>query len=80
MKICAGIILYNPNIERLKECIRAVQPQVDKLVIVDNASDNIDEIKKEVLAVSIEQNDEIGYSKEWNVNGENVVFSVDKVK
>jgi len=45
MKVCAGIVLYNPDIKRLKECIDAVLPQVERLVLVDNASDNIDKLQ-----------------------------------
>jgi len=43
--ITAGIVLYNPNIERLKENIDAILPQIDALVLVDNGSENIDEIR-----------------------------------
>jgi len=45
MRVCAGIILYNPDIERLSKNIEAISPQVDVLVIVDNASENIGEIQ-----------------------------------
>ena len=43
MKI-AGIVLYNPNIERLKDNVEAVINQVDLVYLVDNKSLNIDEI------------------------------------
>jgi len=46
MKICAGIVLCNPDIGRLGKNIEAVMPQVNKLILVDNASDNIDELKQ----------------------------------
>jgi len=46
MKVCAGIVLYNPDIERLTQNIRAVENQVEKLIFVDNASNNIDEIQE----------------------------------
>jgi len=46
MKVCAGIILYNPDVERLSKNIEAISPQVDMLIIVDNASTNIDEVQK----------------------------------
>jgi rhamnosyltransferase len=42
--IYAGIITYNPDIDRLKKNVEAVHPQVDGIVIVDNHSDNIEEI------------------------------------
>ena len=37
------------------------------------------QISREVLAESIVWNEKIGYSKEWNVNGENVVLGVEKL-
>lgn len=40
MKIMAGIVLYNPNIERLIENIQAIITQVDHVVMVDNCSEN----------------------------------------
>jgi rhamnosyltransferase len=45
--IAAGIILYNPNLIRLKENIAAIRSQVDFIVLVDNSSDNIEEIEFE---------------------------------
>ncbi|MBS7181923.1 MAG: isoleucine--tRNA ligase [Eubacterium sp.] len=39
---------------------------------------NIDEIKQEVLADSVEFDKIDGYEKEWNINGEKVTFSVVK--
>ena len=43
MKGClAGIILYNPDIDRLKKNINAIIDQVEWLVLVDNGSSNID--------------------------------------
>lgn len=44
--IYAGIISYNPDIDRLKDNISSVLKQVQGLIVVDNASDNIDEIKR----------------------------------
>ena len=43
--IC-GIILYNPNIKRLKKCIDSIVNQVEKILLVDNNSKNIDEVLK----------------------------------
>ncbi|MGT2686098.1 glycosyltransferase [Streptococcus porcinus] len=44
MPILAGIVTFNPEIQRLKENIEAIKPQVDKVIIVDNGSQNCDEI------------------------------------
>ena len=46
MKVCAGIVLYNPEIERLSLNIDAISPQVDLIILVDNASSDISELKK----------------------------------
>jgi len=39
-KICAGIILYNPDLQRLSECVGAISPQVSKIIFIDNGSGN----------------------------------------
>lgn len=44
MNIIAGIVLYNPDIQRLKENIDAILAQVNEIVLVDNASNNKSEI------------------------------------
>lgn len=45
-KIAAGIVLYSPDIDRLKKNLEAIVPQVEKVFLVDNHSDNIKEVKK----------------------------------
>lgn len=45
-RICAGIVLYNPDIERLSENIDSIISQVDKVILVDNGSSNINEVKQ----------------------------------
>ena len=45
MKISAGIILYEPDLDRILENVSAVSKQVDKIIIVDNCSNNIKEVK-----------------------------------
>ena len=40
MKFLAIIVTYNPDVERLEENIKAIATQVDKVVIVDNGSDD----------------------------------------
>lgn len=44
--IAAVIILFNPEINRLQENVNAVLSQVDFVVMVDNASENINDVKK----------------------------------
>jgi carbamoyl-phosphate synthase large subunit len=46
MKIkCAGIVLYNPNIERLIENYNSISNQVDIVILIDNNSINITDIR-----------------------------------
>ena len=45
-KICAGIVLFNPSISRLKSNISAISCQVEKVFLQDNGSANVDEVKK----------------------------------
>lgn len=45
MDISVGIVLFNPDINRLKENISAVIVQCVHIYLVDNGSNNIDEVK-----------------------------------
>lgn len=42
--INAGIVTYNPDITRLEQNIKAISPQVDRVIIADNHSDNVNDI------------------------------------
>lgn len=44
LRVCAGIVTYNSDIDILKKNISAVSKQVERIYIFDNASTNIDEI------------------------------------
>lgn len=44
MDISAGIVLYNPDIDRLKENINAIINQCTHIYLIDNGSDNINNI------------------------------------
>lgn len=46
MDISVGIVLFNPDISRLKENINSVIVQKVRIYLLDNSSDNIDEIFK----------------------------------
>lgn len=46
MKISAGIVLYEPELNRLLENVTAIIRQVDTVIIVDNASSNLKEVKE----------------------------------
>ena len=45
IKILAGVVTYNPSINRFKECIEAIHSQVKNVYIFDNGSENINEIE-----------------------------------
>ena len=45
-KICAGIVLYNPDLHRLKKNINRISEQVDEIVLIDNDSRNKSDIKE----------------------------------
>lgn len=44
--ICAGIVSYNPNIERLRKNAIAIKDQVGRVIIFDNGSQNADHVEK----------------------------------
>lgn len=65
--ILAGIVLYNPNIKRLKENLFAIKNQVNEVIFIDNASANIDEIEgnvnfKDILIIKNSKNQGIAYA------------------
>lgn len=51
--LSAVIITYNPDLQILIENISIIQPQVDKVVIIDNGSENRDCIIKSVRDIDI---------------------------
>ncbi len=59
-KVIAGIVTFNPDIDRLKKNIEAIKGQVSYIVISDNASLNIEEIKElvKIYSVTIIENEE----------------------
>lgn len=70
MRICAGIVLFNPDVERLKKNIEAIIWQVEKIYIIDNGSRNQHAIRKLVNSygtVSLTINsDNLGIAKALN--------------
>lgn len=43
MKVCVGVVLYNPQIERLKQSLEVLAPIAEEVVLVDNGSCNLKE-------------------------------------
>ena len=65
--VWGGIVTYNPDIARLRENVQAIAPQVEQLLIFDNASDNIAAIKGAGFpARIIESESNLGMSKALN--------------
>lgn len=67
--VVAGIVLYNPNMMRLKENILAIYPQCDKIIMVDNHSNNRNEIDNcwsDNKIHIIHNNDNLGIAKALN--------------
>lgn len=68
MKVSAGIVLYNPDIERLRENIESIAHQVDYILLVDNGSNNKIEIKSilnmdcDIRIIRNEKNNGIAYA------------------
>lgn len=67
-KVIAGIVLYNPELQRLEENICALLKQVDEIVLMDNHSVNEDEIRgmsekySKIVWIRLNQNYGIAYA------------------
>ncbi|MGN6442229.1 MAG: hypothetical protein ACTHL6_10080, partial [Arthrobacter sp.] len=44
-KTVAAIVTFNPDPQRLKDNLETLPPQVDELLIIDNGSNNLAEIR-----------------------------------
>ena len=44
MRIIAGIVTYNPSMNRLNECLNSVLSELKDVLIFDNGSNNAEEI------------------------------------
>ena len=66
--ILAGIVCFNPDILGLKRNIAAIEPQVDKILIVDNNSFNIESIKNisdNIEIIELKENKGIAFALRW---------------
>lgn len=70
MKIFVGIVLYNPNIDKLLSSINELKNVVDCILLVDNNSDNLVDVKKSVdnlnNVILIENSVNLGIAKALN--------------
>lgn len=67
MHICAGIITYNPTLTDVSTCLEALCNQVERVIIVDNASKNVkglQEVVSKYANVTLVKNSQnIGFAK-----------------
>ncbi|SMG16200.1 glycosyltransferase family 2 protein [Agreia pratensis] len=56
MRIVAGIVTYEPDLARLTEAMTAVRPQVEALLVLDNASSNSDGIAEIAASADFQRN------------------------
>ena len=66
-RIYAGIVTFNPDIERLKQNINAISIQVDQVVVFDNGSDNQEKVADAIpTVIIIKSNSNIGIAGALN--------------
>lgn len=70
MNTAAGIVTFNPEIERLKANIKAIEKQVTRVILFDNGSENIIEIEQTLSkcknALLLKNNKNIGIAAALN--------------
>ncbi len=67
MKVLAGIVLYNPDTDRLRNNIDAIKKQVDCILIIDNGSTDfsqkmLNEIYEDIIFIYNKENKGIAYA------------------
>lgn len=65
--IVAGIVLYNPEIKRLKENIKAILPQVNEIIFFDNGSKNFYQVKKIINKYCVQHSIILSYKKNMGI-------------
>ena len=69
-RICAGIVLYNPDIARLEQSIHRIASQVEMVILVDNASENIGDVEDmfthDTKTYLVKNNDNLGIASALN--------------
>ena len=70
MKVCVGLVLYNPQIDRLKRSLEVLASITEEVILVDNGSCNIMEIEHlfdEIYnVVLLKNNDNLGIATALN--------------
>lgn len=85
--VCVGIVTYNPTIELLKKSVDILKMQTNKIIIVDNHSSNIEEIKEldqeHIVLIELDENFGIAYALNYIMDiaekqGYDYVLSLDQ--
>lgn len=67
MHICAGIITYNPTLTDVSTCLEALCNQVERVIIVDNASKNVkslqEVVSKSTNVTLVKNSQNVGFAK-----------------
>ena len=67
MRICSGIITYNPTLTDVDTCLEALCNQVERVIIVDNASKNVKSLQEVVSKYAnvtlVKNSQNIGFAK-----------------
>lgn len=67
MHICAGIITYNPTLTDVSTCLEALCNQVERVIIVDNASKNVKSLQEVVSKYTnvtlVKNSQNVGFAK-----------------
>lgn len=67
MRICSGIITYNPTLTDVSTCLEALCNQVERVIIVDNASKNVKSLQEVVSKYAnvtlVKNSQNIGFAK-----------------
>ena len=89
VSVCAGIVTYNPDIDLLRKNVESILPQVEQIVVFDNGSINIEDIKRMLVSyqgsicIGSSKNQGIAYALnrlcEWGVNNQyNWILTLDQ--
>lgn len=66
MNIFSIIVTYNPNISQLKACVASLLPQVEKIIIVKNSDERLDDAdfqNEKIVQVQLGRNYGIAYAQ-----------------
>lgn len=77
VSVMAGIVTYNPDIMWLHENVDSIMPQVSALCVIDNGSENVNEIENYISSLKYAGNKRIEFVK----NGANkgIAFALNRL-